>query len=133
MEHFIYDKGVFSPSAHDLDLTNWSERITLNPKFYKLILAESVRINPQALRILNDNSWAMDLYIWFASELHKLKTPLPMDWGEFAFGSGSKYKRSRQARSTFLKTLHLVKAVYPQARVELEEDGFVLHPSPPPI
>src|SRR5690606_38126420 len=119
VERFIYDAGVFAPSAPDLDLTNESERIVLGSAFYRFILAEAVKIDAQALHILNNNSWAIDLYIWFASELHRLEAPRPMSWEELAFGSGAKYKRPRQLRATFLNTLQLVKAVYPQAGVEL--------------
>jgi hypothetical protein len=133
VDHFIYDVGILPPSTQCLDTAGFARQTVFSKGFYDLILADKVKLNHQALQIISNNSWAIDLYIWFARELHRLKAPFLLDWQRLEFGSGVRYKRSRQMRSTFLKTLQLVKAVYPQARVEPDEGGFILHPSPPPL
>lgn len=132
-DHFIYDVGVLPPSTQCLDSAGFARQTVFSTEFYDLILANKVKLSHQALQVISDNSWAIDLYIWLASELHKLKAPWLLDWELLEFGSGIKYKRSRQLRSTLFKTLQLVKAVYPQASLELNEHGLTLHPSPAPL
>ncbi|MFA5547669.1 MAG: replication protein RepA [Porticoccaceae bacterium] len=133
VDFFIYDSGIFSPSKKDIDSLGFSRQIIVNPGFYDLIYAEPIKLDRRALQIISDNSWAIDLYIWFAGTLPGLAAPQLLTWKELEFGSGVNYKRSRQTRGVFLSTLQLVKAIYPQARVEVADEGFVLHPSPPPL
>src|SRR5690554_674020 len=130
---FIYDSGVFPPSVKDIDSLGFSRQIIVSQEFHDLVRAERIRLNRRALQIINDNSWAIDLYIWAAGTLPGLTTPQLLTWKQLEFGSGVNYKRSRQTRSVFLNTLQLVKAIYPQARVDVADEGFILHPSPPPL
>src|SRR5690606_39143456 len=130
---FIYDSGVFSPSKKDIDSLGLSRQIIVSQGFHDLILAEAIGLDRRALQIINDNSWAIDLYIWFAGTLPRLTIPLLITWKGLEFGSGVNYKRSRQTRSVFLNTLQLVKAIYPQARVDVVDEGFILYQSPPPL
>ena len=39
----------------------------------------------------------------------------------------------RQIKPTFLEALQLALAVYPEARVDVEAEGIVLHPSLPAV
>lgn len=39
----------------------------------------------------------------------------------------------RQIKPTFLEALSLALAVYPEARVDADKQGVVLHPSPPAV
>lgn len=45
----------------------------------------------------------------------------------------SVYSNVRAFRQRFLHGLDMALAVYPQARVEIESKGLLLHPSAPPI
>jgi hypothetical protein len=47
------------------------------------------------------------------------------------FGAG--FKAVRQLKPTFREALSLALAVYPEAKVDLEPAGVVLHPSPPAV
>jgi hypothetical protein len=47
------------------------------------------------------------------------------------FGAG--FKAIRQLKPTFRDALTLALAVYPEARVDLEATGVVLHPSAPAV
>ena len=130
---FIYDSGVFSSSKKDIDSLGLSRQIIVSQGFHDLILAEAIGLDRRALQIISDNSWAIDMYIWAAGTLPGLATPQLLTWKQLEFGSGVSYKRSRQTRSVFLSTLQLVKAIYPQARVDVADEGFILHPSPRPL
>lgn len=47
------------------------------------------------------------------------------------FGAG--FSRLDNFRARFLPNLRLALAVYPEARVDINERGVVLHPSKPPV
>jgi hypothetical protein len=47
------------------------------------------------------------------------------------FGAG--VKAVRHLKPVFLDPLRLALAVYPEARVDVLEEGLVLHPSPPAV
>lgn len=132
VDFFIYDSGVFPPSKKDIYSLGLSRQIIVSQGFHDLILAEPIRLDRVALQIISDNSWAIDMYIWAAGTLPRLATPQLLTWKQLEFGSGVNYKRSRQIRSVLLNALQLVKAIYPQGRVEVVNNGLILHPSPPP-
>src|SRR5690242_18621210 len=46
---------------------------------------------------------------------------------------GSNYKEVRKWRERFVNSLAVALAAYPEARVSVEEEGLILHPSRPPI
>ena len=77
---------------------------------------------------------AMDIYIWLAYRLHALNKLTPITWaaiqGQFAAG----YRDPRFMRPVFLDALQIALAVYPEARVDIDQGrGVVLHPSPPAV
>ena len=47
------------------------------------------------------------------------------------FGAG--FKHLRQFKPTFTEALALSTAVYPEAKIDVGQDGLTLHPSAPPI
>ncbi|MFA7555978.1 MAG: replication protein RepA [Spongiibacteraceae bacterium] len=132
-DNFIYDAGLFSPSSQRLESAGLARQTVFSKDFYRLTVKNKIKLNYQAIQIINDNSWAIDLYIWLASELHRLKEPRLRDWETLELGLGVKFSRPRQLRSTLIKALQLVRAVYPQASVELNEHGLTLYPSAAPF
>lgn len=132
VDSLVYESGTISPNTRDLDANGASKSVVLTRAFYDRIVAQQVRLSLPALRLISDNSWAIDLYIWLACELPRLTAPMELDWKSFALGSGMNYRRARQLRGTFLHTLQLVRAIYPQAKVDVNENGFQIYPSPPP-
>ena len=77
---------------------------------------------------------AIDLYIWLAYRLHALKEPMPVSWSALHGQFGANYERARNLKPVFLEALKLALAVYPEAKVEPDEDrGILLYPSRPPV
>ena len=109
------------------------ETARLSEVFFDLLQKHPVPVEEAAIRAINNNSVALDLYAWMAYRLHSLNKPTPVSWtalkGQFGNGVG----RMDNFRARFLENLRLALAVYRDARVEVEERGLVLHPSRPPI
>ena len=107
--------------------------ITLHESFFKHVQGSIVPIRYSALTLLRNNSSAIDLYIRLSDGLCNLDAPLLAEWTEIKRRFGTGYKNTRQMKPAFNDTLSLVCAVYPEAKIEMNEDGIVLYPSPPPV
>ena len=75
----------------------------------------------------------LDAYTWLAYRLHALRKPTPVHWARLHQQFGGGFKTVRQFKATFLANLKLAMAVYPEAKVEADPAGLILHPSKPPI
>jgi len=111
----------------------WEDRVLLGETFYRELKAHPVPIWEPALRHINNNSASIDIYIWLAYRLHSLSKPTPITWLAVFEQFGAGYTRLRDFRKRFLPALQLALAVYPEAKVEVADEGLVLHPSRPPI
>lgn len=111
----------------------WEDRVTLDESFYDALRRHPVPLREAALRELADRSASLDLYIWLAYRLHNLSGTTPVRWAALRDQFGSSYSQIRFFRRDFPKMLAPAVAAYPEARVELADEGVVLHPSPPPV
>jgi hypothetical protein len=109
------------------------ERVRLSESFYTALRKHPVPIWEPALRHIQNNSMALDLYVWLAYRLHVLQRSTPVHWGALHAQFGGGFKAIRHFRPTFLSNLRLALATYPDARVLEEEGGVVLYPSRPPV
>ena len=85
------------------------------------------------MRQIQNNSMALDLYVWLAYRLHVLTKPTSIHWPKLHEQFGGGFKALRQFKPTLIENLKLALAVYPEAMVELEPDGLRLFPSSPPV
>jgi len=85
------------------------------------------------LRELAAKSVSLDVYIWLAYRLHTLQKPTPVRWQALYAQFGSGYDRMRAFRDRFAGALAAAVVAYPEAHVEMGEDGLILHPSRPPV
>lgn len=111
----------------------WEDRVLLSESFFRELKAHPVPIWEPALRHIQNNSTSIDIYIWLAYRLHSLNRSTPITWPSVFEQFGAGYSRLRDFRKRFIEALQLALAVYPDARVDVEEQGLLLHPSPPPI
>jgi hypothetical protein len=109
------------------------EKVRLSESFYAALRRHPVPIWEPALQHIQNNSMALDLYVWLAYRLHILHRPTPVRWGALHGQFGGGFKAVRHFRPTFLANLRLALATYPGAQVEEADDGVVLHPSRPPV
>jgi hypothetical protein len=77
---------------------------------------------------------AIDFYVWLAYRLHALSAAVPVSWAALKSQFGQSYNVARKFRRDATANLMLALAVYPEARVGIDEkDGLILYPSPPPV
>jgi len=111
----------------------WQERVILNEEFYRALRDHPVPLSEAALKAIGPRSAVIDIYIWLAYRLHALKGDVEISWPALYAQFGAGYARLRDFRSGFLAGLELAMAVYPEARIGLEERGIVLRPSRPAV
>ena len=111
----------------------WQDRVLLNEEFYRALRDHPVPLSESALRAIGPRSAVIDIYVWLAYRLHVLTGDVGVSWPALYAQFGNGYVRLRKFRGDFLNGLELAMAVYPDARVVVEEGGIVLRPSRPSI
>jgi hypothetical protein len=111
----------------------WEDRVVLDEVFWDALRRHPVPLQEAALRALVSRSASLDLYIWLAYRLHTLNGPTPIPWPTLRTQFGTGYAAAGAFRRDFCKALAPAVAAYPGARVNVEDKGVVLHPSPPPV
>ncbi len=131
----IVDDGVLflDQSADDRQERMFVETVRLSQSFYDALCKHPVPLWEPALRQIQNNSMALDLYVWLAYRLHVLSKPTHIHWPKLHEQFGGGFKALRQFKPTLIENLKLALAVYPEAMVELDANGLRLIPSPPPV
>ena len=111
----------------------WQPTIELSEAFFKALKDHPVPLSEAAIRALKEKSMSLDIYIWLAYRLHSLNKPQRLTWTALHGQFGGGYKLVRQFKVYFLQALQAALAAYPDARIELEDEGLVLQPSRPPV
>lgn len=111
----------------------WQESVTLNEAFYRSLIDHPVPVSETALREIGNKSLAIDVYIWTAYRLHSLSKPITVSWTALYQQFGGGFSLPKHFKPAFLDSLKTALAVYPDARINVEDTGLVLHPSRPPI
>ena len=101
--------------------------------FFDELKKHPVPVEEAAVRQIANNSMALDVYCWLAYRLHSLSKSTPISWAAVHGQFGAGFRLVRQIKPTFIEALNLALAVYPEARVDMEKQGLVLHPSPPAV
>jgi Plasmid encoded RepA protein len=129
----IVDTAFFLDYDDNDQETLFPEEARLSLTFFEELQQHCVPLEEPAIRAINNNSMALDLYAWTAFRLHALKAPVPVSWTALKSQFGAGFQRMNHFRSTFLANLELAMAVYPDARIDVTERGLTLRPSPPPV
>lgn len=130
----IVDRAIFlEPGGQESQGTLFTETATLSQGFFDHLQKHPVPLEEAAIRAINNNSMALDLYAWLAYRLHALSGPRPISWIALRKQFGNGFKRIDNFRSKFSENLRLALAVYPEANVEVVDQGVILKPSRPPV
>jgi hypothetical protein len=130
----IVDTAIFldeDTSAKQASL--FVETARLSEVFFEQLKKHPVPLEEAAIRAINNNSMALDLYAWLAYRLHVLTGPRQVSWTALRSQFGTGFRRLRDFRPTLTVNLRLALAVYPDAKVDMDDSGVVLHPSKPPV
>ncbi len=135
MAQSIVDTALFldEPDGDGPIKTQFTERVTLSQGFYEQLQRHPVPLEEAAIRAVSNNSQALDAYAWLAYRLHSLTGPKPVTWKALMSQFGAGFSRLDNFRARFLPNLKLALAVYPEAKVDINEKGVVLYPSKPPV
>jgi hypothetical protein len=112
----------------------WQERVRLDEGFYQSLIEHPLPLREAAIREISSRSMAIDLYVWLAYRLHALSKPVDLGWEALRRQFGEGYNELRFFRRDILPPLRLALAVYPEAKLAVDERaGLTLYPSPPPV
>jgi hypothetical protein len=129
----IVDSALFLDGLDERQSSLFLEKAKLSEGFYAELQKHPVPLEEAAIRAVSNNSQALDIYAWLAYRLHSLHGPRPISWRALQPQFGAGFGRLDNFRARFLDNLKLALAVYPAAKVEIDENGLVLHPSRPPV
>jgi len=130
---FVQDAITFAGVMNDDQPMLWQDRVRLDPSFWQSLRAHPVPIREEAIRAIGTRSLAIDVYIWLAYRLHSLTKSTPVSWAAIHAQFGAGFRLVRQIKPTFTEALSLALAVYPEAHLDVNRQGLVLHPSPPAV
>lgn len=130
---FVQDAISFAGVMDDDQPSFWQDRVRLDDGFWRSLKEHPVPVREEAIRAISTRSLAIDVYIWLAYRLHSLAKPTPVSWSAVHAQFGAGFKLARQIKPTFLEALKLALAVYPEAQVEPDANGIMLHPSAPAV
>ncbi|MCB1970115.1 MAG: pirin [Geminicoccaceae bacterium] len=110
----------------------FAQAVELSESFYNALLQHPAVLFEPAIRHLAGKSLSLDVYVWLAYRLHVLARPTPISWRALHRAFGPNYARERDFRNRFRDALQNALLVYPEARVDVDEEGVILHASAPP-
>ena len=131
LQQNIVDQAIFVSNSGEPSL--FVETARLSEVFFEQLNRHPVPLEEAAIRAINNNSRALDVYAWLAYRLHALQRPTAITWPAVKAQFGASIGRPNTFRECFIESLDLALAVYPQARVDHDLRGLVLHPSRPPV
>lgn len=130
---FVQDAISLTGLADEGQPMLWQDRVRLDDGFWRSLRDHPVPVREEAIRAIGTRSLAIDVYVWLSYRLHSLARPAPVSWAAVHGQFGAGFRHVRQIKPTFLDALNLALAVYPEARVDADKEGIVLHPSPPAV
>lgn len=130
---FVQDAISLTGVVDDSQPTLWQDRVRLDDRFWRSLREHPVPVREEAIKAIGTRSLAIDVYIWLAYRLHSLSQSTPVSWTAIHGQFGAGFRLPRQIKPTFIDALALALAVYPEARVDADKDGIILHPSPPAV
>jgi len=129
----IVDTAIFLDNGEARQSSLFTETARLSEGFFEQLKRHSVPLEEAAIRAINNNSMALDVYAWLAYRLHVLESARPITWTALKAQFGNGFGRITNFRAKFIGSLNLAMAVYPAAKVDISERGLILHPSRPPV
>jgi hypothetical protein len=113
----------------------WPTRVRLSSDYFESLQRHAVPLDERALGALSHSAMALDVYAWLAQRLHRIAQGKPqlVNWKGLQEQFGWHYSTVRKFRQVFRQTLDLVLSQYRAARIELVDEGMVLHHSLPPV
>jgi hypothetical protein len=107
--------------------------VTLSANFFDQLVAAPVPLDLRAVKALKKSPLALDLYAWATRRVSYLSRPTLIAWESLRRASELVTPIRRKAASCFrgnaIETLRKVVMVYPELKIEIQENGLLLRPS----
>ena len=129
---FVRNAVICDPSSEQQNRL-WNDQVELDETFFKSLTDHPLPLREAAIRQLSGRSMALDLYVFLSYRLHVLEKPTPVSWSSLHTQFGGGYRERWVFVQTIRDPLALALAAYPEAKVEINEGGLILHPSPSPV
>jgi replication initiator protein len=123
---FIEDVGTHRQGKLSLETAKLSEG------FFEQLKKHPVPIEEAAIKVISNNPAALDVYLWLAYRLHVLSGDKLVTWKALKTQFGASYKELFHFKPRFAQAIALATAVYPDAKIEVANEGVILKPSRPP-
>jgi hypothetical protein len=124
---------IFGEAGDDRQGSFWEDRVVLSQSFFDALKEHPVPVLEAAIREISNKSMAIDLYIWLSYRLHSLADPVRISFAALYSQFGAGYDKLKHFKAHFPDALKYAMNVYPEARVDIEDDGLILWPSRPPV
>lgn len=113
----------------------WPTTVQFSQRYFESLVRHAVPLNEVAIARLSHSAMALDIYTWLAQRLHRIEESkrVLVPWTSLSEQFGQGYVRIRKFRSVFLSALKQVKAVYPDAKLDVSGEGMTLKHSRPPV
>lgn len=112
----------------------WTSEIELSSEYFNSLIDHAIPLDERALIALAHNAMALDIYMWLAQRLHRIRDMQFITWKALKDQFGDGYKRMADFKMQFRKVLGIVKLVYKDAKIEeVKNKGFHLFNSPSPL
>ncbi len=129
----IVDRALFISEGDGNQARLNLETAKLSEGFFEQLQKHPVPVEEAAIKALNNNAPALDVYLWLAYRLHSLSADRLVTWKALKGQFGTGFKEMYHFKPRFSGALALAQAVYPAAKLDLTEQGVVLRPSRPPV
>jgi hypothetical protein len=137
----IYFFGkIFETEPYDIESGKWNKEIKLSEEFYNSLITDknSIPLDKRAIYALQRSTLALDLYFMLSERLHRVaRDNYILRWKKLREQFGQEYANNKGGRINFKKAfahaLDQVRAVYPNAVVEIVKCGLKIGKSEPPI
>ncbi|MBF0877670.1 plasmid replication initiator [Gluconobacter cerevisiae] len=129
----IVDGALFVSEGGAHSDKSYLEVAKLSEGYFEQLRKHPVPVQEAAVRAIANNSAALDIYIWLAYRLHVLTQKRLVTWAALKAQFGPSYKELYHFKAKWQKPLALALAVYPDAKIEVTDEGLILHQSPPPV
>lgn len=129
----IVDRALFVEDREERQGRLSLETAKLSEGFFEQLRRHPVPLEEAAIRAINNNPAALDCYLWLAYRLHSLDAPRLVTWKALKGQFGAGFKQAYHFKNKWTQTLQLALAVYPAAKVEVNDTGVIMHPSRPPV
>jgi hypothetical protein len=113
----------------------WPTTVRLSAAYFASLREHAVPLDERAIAALSHSAMALDVYAWLAQRLHRIdpRHAQHVSWEALHEQFGSGYRSIRKFRQVMKRTLALVLARYPSAKLTIRADGIELVHSPTPV